>query len=330
MAYTYQKHLCPTLVFDIINWYADLQHHLYRWNLILKKIGATHVDKDLLPEIAKKRTTNRPCCVSSLWMGLNKSREPRLACSSIVQSPKHLRWVKEIGHQLVLQKNYIMYFLKTGWAFCQSFWSFWSHTHECFAQKKYLGQHFFNRPKTLRKILPIRFLEMVISMCLKLAPAMGVLTQYLLEKPFTTHVVEIDTESVDYLKSHFSQLEDRILEGDFFKKWHLSIIFDAQVSCYWKLFPIIFSSQILFIVIEQRTRVPEFAGMFQKEVCSAYLWKNRVVKGLWYFVGINASLLRDRNTYLMCRGLFFDPPPKVASAVIRLKRKAGLCIALWR
>ena len=76
-------------------------------------------------------------------------------------------------------------------------------------------------------------------------------------------MVEIDTESVAYLKSHFSQLEDRILEGDFLKMV-LADHFDAQVAVIGN-FPYNISSQILFRVIEQRRLVPEFAGMFQKE-----------------------------------------------------------------
>ena len=123
--------------------------------------------------------------------------------------------------------------------------------------KKYLGQHFLTDLNIAQNIADTLSGD-GYKHVLEVGPGMGVLTQYLLEKPFTTHVIEIDTESVDYLKSHFSQLEERILEGDFLKM-ALADHFDAQVAVIGN-FPYNISSQILFRVIEQRTRVPDFAG----------------------------------------------------------------------
>ena len=113
--------------------------------------------------------------------------------------------------------------------------------------KKYLGQHFLTDLNIAQNIADTLSGEGYTHV-LEVGPGMGVLTQYLLEKPFTTHVVEIDTESVAYLKSHFSQLEDRILEGDFLKMV-LADHFDAQVAVIGN-FPYNISSQILFRVIE--------------------------------------------------------------------------------
>ena len=94
--------------------------------------------------------------------------------------------------------------------------------------KKYLGQHFLTDLNIAQNIADTLSGD-GYKHVLEVGPGMGVLTQYLLEKPFTTHVIEIDTESVDYLKSHFSQLEERILEGDFLKM-ALADNFDAQVA----------------------------------------------------------------------------------------------------
>ena len=108
--------------------------------------------------------------------------------------------------------------------------------------KKHLGQHFLtdlNIAQNIADTLSGTGYEHV----LEIGPGMGVLTQYLLKKPFDTHVIEIDTESIDYLKSNFSQLGDRILEGDFLKM-ALADHFDAQVAIIGN-FPYNISSQIL-------------------------------------------------------------------------------------
>ena len=129
--------------------------------------------------------------------------------------------------------------------------------------KKYLGQHFLTDLNIAQNIADTLSGD-GYKHVLEVGPGMGVLTQYLLEKPFTTHVIEIDTESVSYLKTHFSQLENRILEGDFLKI-SLANQFDAQVAVIGN-FPYNISSQILFRVIEQRTQVPEFAGMARRPI----------------------------------------------------------------
>ena len=71
--------------------------------------------------------------------------------------------------------------------------------------KKYLGQHFLTDLNIAQNIANT-LSGVGYDHVLEVGPGMGVLTQYLLEKPFTTHVIEIDTESVSYLKTHFSQL----------------------------------------------------------------------------------------------------------------------------
>ena len=187
--------------------------------------------------------------------------------------------------------------------------------------KKYLGQHFLTDLNIAQNIADTLSGEGYTHV-LEVGPGMGVLTQYLLEKPFTTHVVEIDTESVAYLKSHFSQLEDRILEGDFLKMV-LADHFDAQVAVIGN-FPYNISSQILFRVIEQRRLVPEFAGMFQKEV-AARICEKPGSKAYGILSVLTQAFFETEYLFNVSR-FVFDPPPKVASAVVRLKRKADYAL----
>ena len=151
--------------------------------------------------------------------------------------------------------------------------------------KKYLGQHFLTDLNIAQNIADTLSGD-GYKHVLEVGPGMGVLTQYLLEKPFTTHVIEIDTESVDYLKSHFNELEERILEGDFLKM-ALADHFDTQVA----------------------------ARICEKPGSKAY--------------GILSVLTQAffETEYLFNVSRFvFDPPPKVASAVIRLKRNADYAL----
>src|SRR5690606_4628405 len=94
---------------------------------------------------------------------------------------------------------------------------------------------------------------------------MGVLTKYLLQKDIHTHVIEIDTESVAYLQTNYPQLAPRIIEQDFLK-YNLKEVFQDQPFAIIGNFPYNISSQILFKTLEMRDQIPEFSGMFQKEV----------------------------------------------------------------
>ena len=82
--------------------------------------------------------------------------------------------------------------------------------------KKHLGQHFLKDEEVAQRIADTLTLNRYKNV-LEIGPGMGVLTKYLLEKPVTTYVCEIDTESVDYLKAHYLRLSDKILEEDFLK-----------------------------------------------------------------------------------------------------------------
>ncbi|MEM1003168.1 MAG: rRNA adenine N-6-methyltransferase family protein, partial [Bacteroidota bacterium] len=130
--------------------------------------------------------------------------------------------------------------------------------------KKYLGQHFLKDENIARKIAEVLSYK-GYSFLLEIGPGMGVLTKYLLQKDIDTYVIEIDQESVQYLKVHYPILKDKILSEDFLK-WQPQELFQNNQFAIVGNFPYNISSQILFKTIELRSKIPEFGGMFQKEV----------------------------------------------------------------
>ena len=127
--------------------------------------------------------------------------------------------------------------------------------------KKALGQHFLTDQSIAKNI--VEALEG--RQTLEVGPGMGVLTQYLLPRPeLALKVIEIDGESVAYLKKHFPKLGDNLIEGDFLKM-DLDGIFEGEYSVIGN-FPYNISSQIFFKILEHRDRIPEVVCMIQKEV----------------------------------------------------------------
>ncbi|MBQ6912110.1 MAG: ribosomal RNA small subunit methyltransferase A [Bacteroidales bacterium] len=155
------------------------------------------------------------------------------------------------------------------------------------------------------------------SPVLEVGPGMGVLTQYLLERSdIDLKLVEIDSESVEYLLTHFQGMQGRLMEADFLTL-RLEKIFDGDFAVIGN-FPYNISSQIFFKVLDYKDRIPEVVGMVQKEVAE------RIAEGPGTKTyGILSVLLQAWYDieYLFTVGSgCFAPPPKVESAVIRLKR----------
>ncbi len=152
---------------------------------------------------------------------------------------------------------------------------------------------------------------------LEVGPGMGVLTQYLLERPeVDLRMVEIDTESVDYLLVHFPQVNGRLIEADFLKL-KLENFFPGQF-CVIGNFPYNISSQIFFKILDYKEQVPQVVCMIQKEVAERIAEKPGTKT-----YGILSVLLQAWYDieYLFTVGEgAFNPPPKVKSAVIRLVR----------
>jgi 16S rRNA (adenine1518-N6/adenine1519-N6)-dimethyltransferase len=146
---------------------------------------------------------------------------------------------------------------------------------------------------------------------------MGVLTQFLLQdKNFETHVVEIDTESVAYLKEHYPELEERII-GEDFLKYDLSKIFNEQFAVIGN-FPYNISSQIFFKILEHRDQVPEVVGMIQKEVAERMCADSG--NKTYGILSVLMQAFYDIEYLFTVSEKVFDPPPKVKSAVIRMTR----------
>ena len=189
--------------------------------------------------------------------------------------------------------------------------------------KKHLGQHFLRDENIARKIADTLSFSGYTNV-LEIGPGMGVLTKYLLDKNITTYVIEIATESVTYLKTHYLNLAPRIIEKDFLK-YDLSEVFNKEQFSIIGNFPYNISSQIVFKTLEMRDQIPEFAGMFQKEVAQRICEK----KGSKTY-GILSVLTQ---AFYVAEYLFtvppsvFNPPPKVDSGVLRLTRKANYKLA---
>ena len=181
--------------------------------------------------------------------------------------------------------------------------------------KKHLGQHFLKDLSIARSITDALSGEGYTNI-VEVGPGMGVLTQYLLTKDFITHVIELDRESVSYLQAEYPQLSQRIYSADFLKL-NLETITDQSFALIGN-FPYNISSQILFKALDYKNQIPEIVGMFQKEVAERVASSPGNKK-----YGIISVLLQ---AYYNIEYLFtvdenvFDPPPKVKSGVIRLRR----------
>lgn len=130
--------------------------------------------------------------------------------------------------------------------------------------KKHLGQHFLKDESIAKRIADSLTLENY-SNVLEIGPGMGVLTKYLLDQKVDTYVIEIDSESVEYLSAHYLKLSNRIIEQDFLK-YNLNEVFNNAPFAIIGNFPYNISTQIVFKTLEMRDQIPEFSGMFQKEV----------------------------------------------------------------
>ena len=182
--------------------------------------------------------------------------------------------------------------------------------------KKFLGQHFLKDLKVAQDIADTvdTFPELPV---LEVGPGMGVLTQFLVKKDRLVKVVEVDYESVAYLREAYPSLEDHIIEDDFLKM-NLHRLFDGKPFVLTGNYPYNISSQIFFKMLENKDIIPCCTGMIQKEVAE------RLAAGPGSKTyGILSVLLQAWYTveYLFTVSEFvFDPPPKVKSAVIRMVR----------
>ena len=182
--------------------------------------------------------------------------------------------------------------------------------------KKNLGQHFLTDLSIAKRIAD------TVDACpeipvLEIGPGMGMLTQYLVEKPRVVKAVEIDAESVAYLYERFPKLHENIL-GEDFLQMDLTQIFDGKQFVLTGNYPYDISSQIFFKMLDYKDLIPCCTGMIQREVAlrmaaapgsKAYGILSVLIQA-WYDVEYLFTV--DENV--------FNPPPKVKSAVIRMTR----------
>lgn len=180
--------------------------------------------------------------------------------------------------------------------------------------KKALGQHFLTDLSISQRIADSLTYE---GQTLEIGPGMGVLTQYIYQRE-GFKAIEIDDESVAYLLLNFPGIESKLIKGDFLKL-PLDLVFQGDFAVIGN-FPYNISSQIFFRIIDNRNRIPEVVCMIQKEVAERIAEKPGTKT-----YGILSVLLQAWYDieYLFTVGEgAFNPPPKVKSAVIRLRRNA--------
>ena len=183
--------------------------------------------------------------------------------------------------------------------------------------KKALGQHFLTDQRIAQDIVAALEVQEKPFPVLEIGPGMGVLTQYLLQREdIALKCIEIDGESVDYLMTHFPDMPGKLLQGDFLTL-KLERIFPDRFAVIGN-FPYNISSQIFFKVLDHKDRIPQVVCMIQKEVAERIAEKPGTKT-----YGILSVLLQAWYDieYLFTVGSgCFAPPPKVTSAVIRLRR----------
>lgn len=182
--------------------------------------------------------------------------------------------------------------------------------------KKFLGQHF------LKDLGIAQDIADTVDACselpiLEVGPGMGVLTQFLMKKDRIVKVVELDFESVAYLKENFTDLKENIIEDDFLKL-KLENIFNGKPFVLTGNYPYNISSQIFFKMLDYKDLIPCCTGMIQKEVAERIAASpgNKTY-------GILSVLIQAwyKVEYLFTvHEHVFNPPPKVKSAVIRMTR----------
>lgn len=183
--------------------------------------------------------------------------------------------------------------------------------------KKHLGQHFLKDESIAKDIADTLSLDGYDDV-LEIGPGMGVLTKYMLDKPINTYVIEIDTESVAYLEANYPKLHGKIISKDFLK-YNINEVFENKQFAIIGNFPYNISTQIVFRVLEFRDQIPEFSGMFQKEVAERICEK----KGskAYGILSVLAQAFYDTEYLFTVDENVFNPPPKVKSGVMRMRRK---------
>lgn len=186
--------------------------------------------------------------------------------------------------------------------------------------KKHLGQHFLKDDSICLKIEQSISNHLNCQNILEIGPGTGALTKHILssKRYESFFVLEVDKESISYLKKQFSSLSsEQIIEGDFLQ-YDATSLFQNKPFCVVGNFPYNISSQILFRCLEYKEQIPEIVGMFQKEVAV------RISEGpgtkQYGILSVFMQAFYDVEYLFTVDEHVFDPPPKVKSGVIRCRR----------
>ena len=186
--------------------------------------------------------------------------------------------------------------------------------------KKSYGQHFLTNEDFAQRIADGLLLTDTYKKVLEVGPGQGMLTKYLLRKPFKTYAVDADADMIEFMTYNYPDISDRLVKANFLRTDFKEIIGDEEFGLIGN-FPYNISSQIVFKMLDNKDQVPEMVGMFQKEMAERII----ATPGGKDF-GVIAVLTQ---AYYSGEMLFyvtpdnFSPPPRVQSAVIRLERKAN-------
>lgn len=182
--------------------------------------------------------------------------------------------------------------------------------------KKHLGQHFLHDEKIAKKIVQnLSFIG--YTSVVELGPGRGMLTQYLIDRTNDLFVIEIDTESVKYLHKVFPFLKNRIIHMDFLQCKKMLSSFALIGN-----FPYNLSTKILFYLLKYKNYIPEFIGMFQKEVAERIASPSG--NKTYGILSVLIQAFYEVEYIFTLPKTFFSPHPKVKSSVIRLHRKSGV------
>jgi 16S rRNA (adenine1518-N6/adenine1519-N6)-dimethyltransferase len=184
--------------------------------------------------------------------------------------------------------------------------------------KKRLGQHFLKDKDVCEKIANQLTNYQNCKKVIEIGPGMGALSDFLIARgDLNLWLLEVDSESTDYLKKRYPQLTERIILGDFLRM-DLKQLMGDEPFCVVGNFPYNISTEILFKCLENRNQIPEIMGMFQKEVAVRIAEKPGTKE-----YGITSVLLQAFYDIHYCFTVdehVFIPPPKVKSGVIRCTR----------
>jgi len=188
--------------------------------------------------------------------------------------------------------------------------------------KKHLGQHFLHDENIASKISDTLSLEGYTNV-LEIGPGMGMLTKYLIQKPINLIALDLDSHSVAFLRENYQNPNLQLLEADFLK-YDLTQLFGGAPFAIIGNFPYNISTQIVFKMLEWRHLIPEFTGMFQKEVAQRICEKEGSKS--YGIISVLTQVFYNAEYLFTVHPGVFKPPPKVESGVLRLRRKKDISL----